>query len=113
MSDEKKARLLACQAGNREAFFAITGSPGTSAKENAKSVYDQIGAELAVRGMEIFHERIFGTVSAYDDVIGERRTALESKGIDALTPLTYIQGTPPWGEGLAGVIVHAVSTGEG
>ena len=33
----------------------------------------------------------------------------QSQGISADTPVTYIQGHPPWGEGLAGVLIHAVA----
>jgi enamine deaminase RidA (YjgF/YER057c/UK114 family) len=33
-----------------------------------------------------------------------------SQGISPDNPVTYIQGNPPWGEGLAGIIIRAVSS---
>ena len=36
---------------------------------------------------------------------------LHELGIPVNGPVTYIQGNPPWGEGLAGKIIHAVSSG--
>ncbi|MCP4197948.1 MAG: hypothetical protein GY762_12435 [Proteobacteria bacterium] len=110
MSDEKEERLLICPAGEREALFVCHGSRDASPKAAARSVYEKIAQQLVERKMQIFHERIFGCVSVCDNVVTERRAALGSKGIDGRTPLTYIEGAPPWGEGLSGVIVHAVST---
>jgi enamine deaminase RidA (YjgF/YER057c/UK114 family) len=109
MSEGKQASCSVCRAGEREALFVCRGAPGVSAKEAARSAYEQIGAALGIGGMAIFHERIFGSISGYHEVIRERRAALESSGMDARTPLTYLQGAPPWGEGMTGVIVHAVS----
>jgi enamine deaminase RidA (YjgF/YER057c/UK114 family) len=38
-----------------------------------------------------------------------RSASFRACGFPADGPLTYIQGTPPWGEGFAGVIIQAVS----
>ena len=59
--------------------------------------------------MAIVHERIFGSLSVESAVMAARNNMLQSQGISADNPVTYIQGHPPWGEGLAGVLIHAVA----
>lgn len=110
MSDEKEARLLICPAGKKEALFVCQGFRDASPKAAARSAYEQIARQLAERKMEIFHERIFGSGSVCDDVVTERGVVLGSNGKDVRTPPAYIEGAPTWGEGVAGVIIHAVST---
>ena len=62
--------------------------------------------------MVIVHERIFGSLSVEHDVMSARRQTFTSFGISPENPVTYIEGTPPWGSGLAGVIIHAVKADE-
>jgi enamine deaminase RidA (YjgF/YER057c/UK114 family) len=57
---------------------------------------------------EIVHERIFGSLSVKTAVLRERNTAMSEWQIPADGPVTYVEGNPPWGEGLAGIIIHAV-----
>jgi hypothetical protein len=42
-------------------------------------------------------------------VMAARHRALRSCGIPRDNPVTYIQGHPPWGDGFACTIIHAVS----
>jgi enamine deaminase RidA (YjgF/YER057c/UK114 family) len=58
--------------------------------------------------MEIIQERIFGSISMAREVLSARDSALKAVDLAAHRPVTYIQGQPTWGEGLAGVIIHAV-----
>jgi len=51
----------------------------------------------------------FSGLSVEPSVMAARHRALRTCGISADNPVTYIQGNPPWGEGLAGTIIHAVS----
>jgi enamine deaminase RidA (YjgF/YER057c/UK114 family) len=39
-----------------------------------------------------------------------RAETFRSQGISPDNPVTYIQGNPPWGDGLAGIIIRAVSS---
>ena len=69
----------------------------------------QIGQVLQNQGLTIVHERLFGSLSVRPEVMASRAEALNARGIDSDGPLTYIQGQPPWGKGLAGVIIQAVT----
>jgi enamine deaminase RidA (YjgF/YER057c/UK114 family) len=66
--------------------------------------------------MAIQHERIFGSLSVERDVMSARRQAFISFSIlpenPVTYPVTYIEGNPQWGKGLAGVIIHAVKADE-
>jgi enamine deaminase RidA (YjgF/YER057c/UK114 family) len=59
--------------------------------------------------LEIVHERMFGSLSVKPSVMAARQRAFKRCGIPSDNPVTYIQSNPPWGEGFAGTIIHAVS----
>jgi enamine deaminase RidA (YjgF/YER057c/UK114 family) len=102
--------LNVTDAGAHQAFLVASVLGGANPIRAAQSLYTQIARALLEIKKEIFHERIFGSLSAEQDVRSGRRAALVSQNIEHGGPVTYIQGNPPWGEGLAGVIIQAVST---
>jgi enamine deaminase RidA (YjgF/YER057c/UK114 family) len=59
-------------------------------------------------GAAIVHERVFGSLAAESAVMSARRAGLSSRAFPADGLVTYVQGCPPWGDGFAGAIVHAV-----
>lgn len=75
----------------------------------AAAAYDQIAATLCGRGLAIVQERIFASLSVREYVMESRRTAFTAWHVSAEGPATYVQGNPTWGEGFAGLIIHAVS----
>ena len=90
---------------------SVTGEDGGPAAASA-AAYEQIGEFLAREDMQIVHERVFGSLSAESAVIEARRGALSRSGIPPDGPLTYIQGHPLWGRGLAGIQLCAVRSGD-
>ena len=94
--------------GEGRAFVVASVKSSADAREAASLSYTQIAEVLSERGMAVVHERIFGSLSMEDDVMSARRQALTSFGISPENPVTYVEGRPPWGEGLAGIIIHAV-----
>jgi len=76
----------------------------------AATAYRQIAEVLGRRDMEIVHERIFGSISAQPAVIQARDEATRKSGLRQRWPVTYIQGRPLGGEGLAGLSIQAVRT---
>ena len=96
-------------AGTGSTFLVASVCLPADAAEAARSAYSCIAQSLADQGMATVHERIFGSLSAQPTVMAARNSLLKSQGISADTPVTYIQGHPPWGEGLAGVLIHAVA----
>ena len=98
--------------GEGRTFIAASVKSPAETREAASLSYSQITEVLSERGMAIVHERIFGSLGVERDVMSARRQAFTSFGISPDSPVTYIEGNPPWGKGLAGVIIHAVKAGE-
>jgi enamine deaminase RidA (YjgF/YER057c/UK114 family) len=78
----------------------------------AAEVYGRIAETLRKHRLTIVHERVFGRLSVEQSVMAERSRAFLMHGIPTVSPVTCIQGHPVWGEGLAGVIIQAVPTGQ-
>ena len=93
---------------------ALVGSPsdgwGADPTQAAQAAYGGIAQVLQEQGLTIIHERLFGSLSVKPAVLAARAAALRARGISPDEPLTYIQGHPTWGDGLAGVIIRAVSS---
>ena len=107
----KNIALHSTEAGEGRAFIVASVPGEEDAATAARASYALIADALYDRRMEIVHERIFGSLSAEAAVLRERNTALSERKIPADGPVTYVEGNPSWGEGLAGIIIHAVSSG--
>jgi len=106
-SDRSGIRFAVRKAGPHECF--IVGAPAGPGPQSALEVYNRIGRILADGNLQIVHERIFGSLSARAETLAARKEAMQNCGIAADGPVTYIEGCPAWGDGLAGVIIRAVS----
>ena len=82
---------------------------GGHAASAARAAYSEIGRVLQDQGLTIVHERLFGSISVKSAVLAARDAAFRGRNLPANGPITYVQGHPPWGEGLAGIIIRAVS----
>jgi enamine deaminase RidA (YjgF/YER057c/UK114 family) len=71
----------------------------------AETAYGVLAEELRARSAEVVHERVFANVSVLSAVLGARQRVWSDA---SPVPPTYVEGAPVWGEGLAGVIIHAV-----
>ncbi|MCK4284441.1 MAG: hypothetical protein KAX44_09010 [Candidatus Brocadiae bacterium] len=87
------------------ASVAAGPADGGQACEDA---YRHIADVLAREEMQIVHERLFGSLTARESVLEARGRALSASVAIRELPLTYIEGRPLWGEGPAGVQLHAV-----
>ena len=96
-------------AGEAEAFLvaSVPAACGV-ATSAAAEVYSQIAETLCNRGLQVVQERIFGSLTSRHAVMATRADVFLTQGIPPYGPVTYLQGNPPWGEGLSGVIIHAV-----
>ncbi|MBN1464378.1 hypothetical protein JXA02_01360 [candidate division KSB1 bacterium] len=70
-------------------------------------IYAEIAARLARDGFQIIHERIFASLQHHPSIIKARATVMQAHGFSAASPLTFIQGHPVKGRGLAGVQIRA------
>jgi enamine deaminase RidA (YjgF/YER057c/UK114 family) len=98
-------------AGPGQAFLVAQAVRGADAGSAAHAAYREIARILQDQGLTIVHERLFGSLTVKPAVLAARNAALSAANISPAGPSTYIQGQPPWGKGLAGVIIQAV-TGE-
>lgn len=96
-------------AGHGQVYLVASIPTPADAAQAAEYSYNRIAHELNQRELHIVHERIFGSLAVEEHVMAAREEALMSGEIPWDGPVNYVQGHPPWGEGLAGVIIHAVS----
>ncbi|MBI5488861.1 MAG: hypothetical protein HY905_16125 [Deltaproteobacteria bacterium] len=93
----------------RERAFLVLAFEGPCPPADAAAAgYARIARELRRRRLAVVHERVFGSLSCENDVRAARADALATADVEAAGPVTYVEGRPPWGEGLAGAIVAAV-----
>jgi enamine deaminase RidA (YjgF/YER057c/UK114 family) len=101
--------LHSTEAGDGQTFLLASVLGDENAAAAAMDSYTMIADALHDKRMEIVHERIFGSLGVEAAVMDARREALHGLVTPSKGPVTYVEGTPSWGEGLAGVIIHAVS----
>jgi len=90
------------------AYVTVVLDESSDARSAALDAYGKLADVLSQGGLEIVHERVFGSLTAHSSALQGRREALGRRGISPDAPLTYLQGRPLWGEGLAGVSLMAV-----
>jgi enamine deaminase RidA (YjgF/YER057c/UK114 family) len=94
--------------GAGQAFLVARVTWGADAAAATRATYDEIARVLQDQGLAMVHERLFGSLKVKAQVMSARKASLRAGGFPADGPLTYVQGTPPWGAGFAGVIIQAV-----
>jgi len=102
------AKLHITQIGSSQAFLVASIRRPLPSREGVYILYQEIAEELSDRRLFIVHEKVFGSVSQQPDVLDARKRAFGARGLDSQVPITYIEGRPTWGEGVAGVVIHAV-----
>ena len=70
-------------------------------------IYKELAARLLHGEYEILHERIFASLSSFDQIVNARHAVMASQGYNEPSPLTFIQGHPVGGRGLAGIQLRA------
>ena len=105
---QRAATVYVTEAGQDQAYLVAAGNWGHHAALATAAAYEQITRELKERQLQIIQERVFGSLAVWPTIRSVRRRVFRSQGLEADGPLTYIQGQPPWGKGLSGVIIRAV-----
>ncbi len=107
------ARVCVTEVGQGQAYLVAGGGWGRKATESIAAAYEGIAQELKKRQLHILHERVFGSLALWPTVRSVRRRVLQSQGLEADGPLSYVQGQPSWGKGLSGAIIRAVRAPKG
>ena len=106
----KNITMHRTEAGEGQVFLVASVTGEEDAVTASRASYTMIAETLSDKRMEIVHERIFGSLSMEAAVLRARKVALSVRKVPADGSITYIAGDPPWGEGLAGIIIHAVAS---
>ena len=89
-------------AGRGQAYLVAAGAGGTLPPRAPRQPTRRLPGSLRNGHLHILHERVFGSSAVWPTVRSVRRRVLQSQGLEADGPLTYVQGQPPWGKGLSG-----------
>lgn len=103
------ARLDIAAVGSCEAYLVVSVVEPLTAVGAVSGVWGAVAESLTGSGLIVVHERVFGSLAAAGEALAARAKALQARGVDPGGPVTYVEGRPPWGDGLAGVIIRAVA----
>jgi len=107
-AEHHKGQTLYINEAGKGEFYLVATAQESSTLKTAEA-YAAIAAELNRKKLAIVHERIFGSLAEEPAVRAARADALASAGITPETPLTCIEGSPEYSDGLDGIIIHAVA----
>jgi hypothetical protein len=105
----ESGKLHLTSTGADQAFLVANAPWGVKAAAATRAAYEEIARVFRDLGLTMVHERLFGGLNVEAEVMSARSESFRACGFPGDGPLTYIQGTHPWGEGFAGVIIQAVS----
>lgn len=106
--------LWQCAKGPRQVYITISFEPSAAdAAAVCRQAYRKVAAVLNREGLTVVQERIFGSLNHHAAALAGRREALPAGSALAAGPVTFIQGRPLWGDGLSGIQIHAVRSGDG
>ncbi|KLU73001.1 MAG: hypothetical protein RHS_1243 [Robinsoniella sp. RHS] len=77
-------------------------------KSICKEMYTEIAFFIEEHKVFIFHERVFGSLALHEVVLQIRKNIYENLQVSSNSPFTYVEGTPYWGEGIAGISIHGI-----
>jgi len=95
-------------AGQGPVFLVASVTGKEDPEAAARASYAMIADSLYDQGMVIVHERIFGSLRSEAVLLRERKAELSLRQITTDGPVTFVGCDPPWGEGLSGIIIHAI-----
>jgi enamine deaminase RidA (YjgF/YER057c/UK114 family) len=101
------------ERGTYEELY-VTGAalPGAGAGA-AGPAFAELAAAYLRRGIQPVQEKVYGLLSAREQILSQRRAAFRAAGLDPDLPCTYIQGRPLEGGEFAGLQAWGVRPREG
>jgi len=78
-----------------------------------RRLYEAVAKILIENAVELVHERVFASKSSTTLLLSSRLDVFNTAGLDPNTPLSLIQVSPCFGNGVAGLLFHAVSAESG
>jgi enamine deaminase RidA (YjgF/YER057c/UK114 family) len=78
------------------------------AESTAKEIYGRIAELLSVSSSQIIHERCFADIGLQKQILEARAGALRKRGLDADTPVTFVEGESCIDNKFAGIQIRAL-----
>ena len=107
--DTNSLILNANRVGENQLFLVARPTEPVEGVAGADNIFGPIAKFLHQSQMEIIHERVFSSLELEPLIMASRQKSYLSHNISCTTPVTYIQGSPAGGKGLAGIQIQAVS----
>ena len=103
--------LVRVRAEGSDFYLTAAVPRGLAAAEAARRIYAEIAALVAAQGLDPIQEKVYGMTRARAAVLQARAAAFQARGLDASLPVSYLEGKPLSGAGLAGVQMWALRRG--
>ena len=101
--------LWHCAPGTAEAYFTVAfEAPEAGVPALYRRAYAALAERLEQHGLSVVQERVFGSLAFRASVLEGRDQAIPTGSAWAEHPFTFVQGRPLWGEGVAGIQLHAI-----
>jgi enamine deaminase RidA (YjgF/YER057c/UK114 family) len=94
--------------GSPEYYLTVAFDHPSDAALACRHAYRKIASIIEREKLAVVQERMFGSLNHYEIALAGRQQGLGSESALANGLVTYIQGRPLWGEGIAGIQIHAV-----
>lgn len=108
INEYKYFNIYSTLLGENQMYISAAITDNTvDAAVSTQDVYNEILTLLRQSDFEIVHERIFASLEYQQTIIAARAETFVAHGMDAETPLTFIQGHPIKARGLAGIQIRA------
>jgi enamine deaminase RidA (YjgF/YER057c/UK114 family) len=100
-------KIYLTMLGGNQAFITASVTEQLPAAELSARIYRHLLTLIQNHHLEILHERIFADLNDEAVIKAARKKAFAEFHLDGDMPLTFIQGRPVQGKGLAGVQIRA------
>ncbi|QQE11281.1 hypothetical protein JD969_17555 [Planctomycetota bacterium] len=87
------------------AFIVVAFEQGDGVLEGYSAIADYV----AENKLSIVHERIFGSLQNEKQALLARKEIFDGSGLDSSNTISWIEGMPIWGSGVAGIMLKAIS----
>jgi len=104
--------LLEVTRGQMREFY-LTCVPSKTVNGDAvaqgREVYSLLASWIRKQGAVGVQERVFGSLHAQEAILAQRQSLLGPELAASPWPASFIEGTPCWGQALAGVYLYAIA----
>jgi enamine deaminase RidA (YjgF/YER057c/UK114 family) len=79
----------------------------------ACDAFTAVAGLLAEQGISVLQEKIYGLRGSREEILGQRGEVLSQRGLDAGSPVTFLEGAPASGAAFGGVQLSGVASRPG